>query len=60
MAENGNKPMSTGDKLALGGVLGGLGLTVLGGLFAALGQKPSSAPAPKPGLGKPGCGSCGR
>jgi hypothetical protein len=49
--------MSTGEKV----VAGGLGLALLGGLFAALGSgKPASKPAGKPGLGKPGCGPCGR
>jgi hypothetical protein len=49
-----NQPMSTGAKVAAGG----LGLALLGGLFAAFGgsgKKPST-------LGKPGkpCGPCGR
>jgi len=47
-------PLSTGEKIAVGG----LGVALLGGIFAALGAK-KPAPA-KPGLGKPGCGPCGR
>jgi hypothetical protein len=51
-----SKPsMSTGEKVAVGG----LGLALLGGLVAALGSGKKSTPA-KPGLGKPGCGPCGR
>ncbi len=46
--------MSTGEKV----VAGGLGLALLGGLFAAFGG--SKKPVGKPGLGKPGCGPCGR
>jgi hypothetical protein len=57
MADSNEKPMSTGTKLALGGA----GLALLGGLFAAFGsQKPAKPGLGKPGLGKPSCGPCGR
>jgi hypothetical protein len=48
-------PMSTGEKLAAGG----LGLAFLGGLFAAFGGK---KPASKLGGARPRkpCGPCGR
>lgn len=51
-----NTPLSTGEKFAIGG----LGLAVVGSIFAVLSGGKKSGTAAKPGLGKPGCGPCGR
>ena len=52
-----NQPMSTGAKVAAGG----LGLALLGGLFAAFGGSKKTAPSKLGGaLPRKSCGPCGR
>jgi hypothetical protein len=59
-AKNPDQPMSTGTKVALGGA----GLAILGGLFAAFGGNKKPATSKLGGLSRPAprkpCGPCGR